>query len=124
MRLSTLIIVLVIVVGGIAFAWKEGYFGKAQEAASNSFSVHYSKGQSLYLTAKYEGAIPEFQRALELDPKDPEAPTALARVGDCYKELKQYSKAVEMYDRVLNEYPDYKMRPMVEQSREKIKGLY
>jgi len=124
MRLSTLFVLLVLIVGGLAYAWREGWFETALDAANRSFSVHYAKGQSFYLTEKYGQAIQEFQKALEQDPQNSETPTALARMGDCYKGLKQYPKAVEMYDRVLKEFPDYKMRDMVEQSRERVKALY
>lgn len=123
MRLSTLVMLLVIIAGALAYAWRKGYLETAMDKANKSFSVHYTEGQSLYLAARYEEAILEFDKAVELEPKNPEAPTALARMGDCYKALKQNAKAIEMYDRVLNEFPDYKMREMVQQSREKLQVL-
>ena len=41
-------------------------------------------------------------------------------IGDSYKELRQFDKAVEWYEKVLERFPEYKMRGQVEQAIEKI----
>jgi tetratricopeptide (TPR) repeat protein len=123
MRVSTLVIVLA-VLGGIGyFIWKGGYIDKMQADTKNTFSYHYNAGQSLYQTSKYDEAIKEFEAALAINAKDSEAPNAIVRMGDCYKEKKEPAKALECYERCLKEFPDYKLRGQVEQSIEKVKAL-
>ncbi len=123
MRVSTLVVVLA-VLGGIGyFIWKGGYVGKMQADTQNTFSYHYNKGQTLYQGSQYDEAIKEFEAALAINAKDPEAPNALVRMGDCYKEKKQPEKAIECYERCIKEHPDFKLRGQVEQSIEKVKAL-
>lgn len=123
MRVTTLIIVIAIVAGGAYFAWKKGYLGQAQQAAEQSFDVHFSKGQTLFQGMKYDEAIQEFQKALTLQPNHPQAPDALLRMGDCYRDMKQTDKAIETYEKIIKEYPDYKARGIVEKAIEKLKGM-
>jgi len=35
--------------------------------------------------------------------------------------MKQYDKAIEVYDRILVEYPNYKMKGYVQSARDKLK---
>jgi tetratricopeptide (TPR) repeat protein len=123
MRVTTLIIIIALVGGGLYYAWKNGYIGKAESTVDQSFDVHFGKGQSLYQVSKYEDALKELEKAVALDPKHAQAPDARVRIGDCYKELKQPQKAVETYEAVLKDFPNYKMRGQVEQSIEKVKSL-
>lgn len=123
MRVTTLIIIIVII-GGVAFwAHKAGYFGKAQTAVQDSFTSHYEVGQQKYRTMDYTGAIQELEAAIKAGPDHPEVPSALYRIGDCYREMKQNAKAIEVYQKVIQDYPDFKMRGQVEQSIEKTRTL-
>ena len=119
----TKLVVILAVIGGIGyFVWQGGYFGKMQADTQNTFAYHNSKGQTLYQTSKYDEAIKEFEAALTIDAKDADAPSALVRMGDCYKEKKDYAKALECYERCVKEYPNFKLRGQVEQTIEKVKA--
>lgn len=118
----TKLLVILIIIGGVGFfVWKGGYIGKMKADSEKTFSYHYSKAQTDYQMSKYDDAIKEFEAALAIDPKDTEAPVAMMKIGDCYKEKKDDAKAVEYYQRCLKDYPDFKLRGRLEQSIEKIK---
>ena len=123
MRLSRLIILIVIIGIAALIMWKKGYLGEAQQAFDESFSVHMGNGTALYQKTRYEEAVVEFERAIELDPNNPDMPRVLRRLGDCYKELRQPEKAVEIYRQILEKYPDDKMRGDVEKAIIKIEDL-
>ncbi len=123
MRVMPLLIII-LVIGVVAFwAHKAGYFGKAQEAVEDSFSVNYNAGQGKYQTQKYEEAIKDFEQALKANPTHPDAPAAYVRMGDCYRELGQPDKAIEIYQKVVDDFPNYKLRGQVEQTIEKTRSL-
>ena len=123
MRLTTLII-LIILIGGAAFiAYKKGYFQKAGEAVESSFSVHLAKGKSLYQRTEYEAAIQELEKAIAANPNHEDVPRAMRCMGDCYKELRQPEKAVAIYKEIIEKYPDDRMRGDVEKAIEKVEQL-
>ena len=123
MRFSRLIILIVIIGIAALIAWKKGYLGQAHQALDESFSVHMGNGKRLYQETRYEEAIAELERAIELDPNHPDMPRALRCLGDCYKELRQPEKAVEVYREILEKYPDDKMRGDVEKTIMKVEEL-
>ena len=123
MRLTTLII-LIVLIGGAAFiAYKKGYFKKAGEAVEGSFSVRLAKGKTLYQQTKYEEAIAELEKAIEVDPNHEDMPRAMRCMGDCYKELRQPEQAVAIYKEIIEKYPDDRMRGDVEKAIEKVETL-
>lgn len=130
MRVSTILILLVII-GGLAYVGHtKGWFKKGEGAVENSFSAHYQKGQGLYSQEEYEGGIEELKKALELDPKHDDAPECMARIGDCYKELglakkdpEMTKKAIEYYDKTIKTYPESDIKGRVEQSKIKTQEL-
>ena len=123
MRVTTLLIIIVVIGGAAFFAHKAGYFGKAKQAVEESFGAHYNAGQGEYHTQKYQEAIQEFEKAIQLNPTHQDAPAALVRMGDCYRELGQRDKALECYQKVLDNYPNFKLRGQVEQTIEKTRTL-
>ena len=123
MRLSTFIIIVIIVGGGLFFAWKKGYIGKAEKAVEDSFSVHLAKGKRLYNSMKYDEAITELEKAIAVAPDHPDMPRALRCLGDCYKEKRDPKKAIEIYERIVKDYPGDPMIGNVEQAIEKVKAL-
>jgi tetratricopeptide (TPR) repeat protein len=123
MRVTTLVIIIV-VLGAVAFWAKQaGYLGEAKAVVTDSFASHYNAGNAKYQTQKYQEAIQDFERALQLSPQDENAPAAVVRMGDCYRELGQKDKAIECYQKVLDEYPNFKLRGQVEQTIEKTRAL-
>ncbi len=96
MRLVPLLIIIALIGGGAYYAYDKGYFAKAGEAAENSFGVNFGRGTKLYGEMKYEEAIASFKKAHGLEPE----------------------KALEWYQKVLDEYPDTKIRGQVEKAKE------
>jgi len=123
MRLNHIIVIVLILGGAALFAWKKGYFGEARKAYESSFGVHYTNGKSLYTKTEYEAAIVELEKAIEIDPNHADVPLALRCMADCYKNLKQPDKAIALYQRILDEYPEHAIRGSVEKSLEKTKSM-
>lgn len=123
MRATTFVIIIAILGGAAFYAHKAGYFGKVQQTVEDSFSTHFNSGQGKYQTQKYEEAIAEFEKAIKLNSKHQDAAAAYVRMGDCYRELGQPEKALEAYNKVLTDYPDFKLRGQVEQTIEKTRAL-
>ncbi len=122
MRVTTLLIIVAIVGGGIFYAWKQGYIGAAKENVQKSFDTHFAAGQGLYHGEDYEAAIKELEAAISLEPGHVLVPDALMRIGDCHKTQKRFAKALEYYQRVVKEYPNFKNRGQVEKSIEQVKS--
>ena len=123
MRLTTLIILIVLIGGALFIAHKKGYFKKAGEAVESSFSVHLAKGKALYQQTKYEEAIAELEKAIEVNPNHENMPRAMRCMGDCYKELRQPEQAVAIYKEIIEKYPDDRMRGDVEKAIDKVEAL-
>jgi len=121
MTLSRLLLIIVLIVGGY-FAYQK-WGGEAKKAAEETFGAHFGKGQAYFQLERYEDAIKELQKAIDLDPKDSRAPDAMRRMGDCYSKMKQNAKAIEVYQQVVDKYPDYTMRTDVQNVIEKLKLL-
>jgi len=98
---------------------EEGSGGGALKSAI--VSMHCERGIKLYRKGQYERAIEEFKRALELDPANVQARTYLTysvrrsnkkTVDGLYKQAKvyyaqkEYQKAIDVYNQVLNIIPD------------------
>jgi len=122
MRFTTLIIIIVVVVGGLWYANKAGYIEKLRKSA-DTFDAHLARGKGLYQVQKYEEAIEELDKAIKADPNHGLMPRALRAKGDCYKELRQPDKAIEVYEEIIRKYPDDKMRGDVEKAIEKVRAL-
>lgn len=60
---------------------------------------HYASSRSLFAERKYEESITELQRAYALVP----SPVLLYNTARCYEHLGDYSKAVEFYQRYLDQ---------------------
>jgi len=123
MRFSRLIILIIIIGVAALIAWKKGYIGQAQQKVDDSFGVHFARGKAHYQKTEYEAAIAALDKAIELDPDNPDMPRALRCLGDCYKELRKPKKAVEVYREIVERYPDDKMRADVEKAIMKVEEL-
>ena len=123
MRVTTLVIIIALIGGGLWYAKKAGYLGKVQSATQDSFEAHLAKGKGLYQVTKYDEAIEELNKAIAASPTHEDMPRALRCLGDCHKEKREPQKAVEIYERIIKDYPDDKMRGDVEKAIEKVKAL-
>ncbi len=121
MRVSTVVIILLLIGGAAYYANKKGYIGAAKHDVVSSFDTHFEAGQLLYQGMKYPEAIAEFQKAIDLAPKNPQAPDALARIGNCYRDMGEKEKAIATYQQVVKTYPDSAVRAHVEKMIEQIR---
>jgi TolA-binding protein len=122
MSLTKLMVIVVIIAGAAFLVWKMGWIGKASHGVSESFDANFAKGQALYQSMKYEDAIQSFQKALQLDARNSDAPAAMMRMAECYKQLKQPDEARKTYEKLLNDYPNCKQRDQVSAALEKLKA--
>ena len=122
MRVTTLIIIIAIIVGGLWYANKEGYIGKAKETA-DSFDAHYAAGTKLYNDMKYDEAIAEYEKAMARDSNNVQTPILMRRLGDCYKEKGDSKKAISIYEDLCEKYPDHKIVPDTKNAIEKVRSL-
>ena len=88
-----------------------------------NFDVHLARGKRLYNSMKYDEAIVELEKAIAVDPNHQNMPRALRCLGDCYKEKEDPKKAIEIYERIVKDYPDDKMIGDVLQAIEKVKAF-
>jgi adenylate cyclase len=82
---------------------------RADELASRAIAVdanfpggHLAKANVLRIERRFDDAIAEIERALALDPSLAEAYGGL---GDTYREIGQYEKAIEFFDRAIGLSP-------------------
>jgi hypothetical protein len=78
----------------------------------------YGEARRLFKAGEYRGALRLFQSAHEAFPNA----ETLDSMGRCYEELGQYLRAVEVYDRLLQEHPTYSQREGVEQALAELRG--
>jgi len=128
MRISTIVILLVLIGGGLFVANKMGYIGQAGEAVENSFTTHFQKGQAQFSQSKYKEAIAELERALALDNQHDKAPECMKRIADCYREMgaadsAMNARAVEWYQKTAETYPDSDVAGRARQEAEKTAAL-
>jgi tetratricopeptide (TPR) repeat protein len=97
---AALMLVAAAVLGG---CWQGG--GSAEE--------HLKKGTALVAEGKFDAAVPELTKAVELNRDSIEAHTQL---GNAYRGLKQYDKAFEAY-RAAKKIDRYVTRPHIENAR-------
>ncbi len=122
MRVSRVVIILLIIAGVAYFAHKKGYIGQAQQNVAKSFETHFQKGQVLFTQMKYQEAMEEFQKAIDLEPSNPKASDALFRIGHCYRDMRQKDKAIATYQKVIATYPDAANRGLVERALEQVRA--
>jgi len=82
-------------------------------SASERAQEHVRQGTALVSEAKYEAAVTELQKAVELNKDSLEGYTQL---GNAYRGLKQYDKAIEAY-RAAKKVDRYVTRPHIENAK-------
>jgi tetratricopeptide (TPR) repeat protein len=71
--------------------------------------AHFETGQGLYKLGKFSEAAAEFEAGYGLVPK----PQFLLNIGQCYRALRDFVRARELFQRYLAEAPDARDRPQV-----------
>ena len=114
MRTACLVVALLLLVGagaGTALAAKKKPPPSAADAEKLAKAKeHFEKGKRLGEVGRYEESIAEFEKAYFLQP----IPEILLNIALSYRYLKQWDKAIEIYDRYLKLKPDAKSRKEVE----------
>ena len=133
MRVTTLIIIVALVGGGLWFAKEKGYLDKAAqraEQAADSFKAHRAKADKKYQEMSYDEALKEYHTAIEKEPAHADVPFALMRIAECHVELSkkgdpqvELKKAKEYYTRIVDEYPNHKIIPQIKKSLEKVESM-
>lgn len=79
---------------------------------------HMDKGQALFLEKKFAEAAVEFHTAWEIKPLS----TFLFNEAVCHEKLRNWPKAIELFQRYLDDDPTALDRPQVQARLEKLKG--
>jgi len=94
---------------GIALT-KQGRFEEAEKSFRSNLShvklTYYNLGLMFFWMKRYSDALENFQRALELDPQNPEFNNL---VGDTYDEMGQYDEAEKHFRRAVEIDKSYAM---------------
>ncbi len=77
---------------------------KSKENAGNRGQELIELGKFYFLNQKYDAAIRDFEKALKIDPNNPEI---YYNLGIVYEAKNMNEKAGEMYRRALELNPDY-----------------
>ena len=72
---------------------------KLLEINPNEGNFRDSFGEIFMLFKEYEAAIKEFEEALKLEPHSCFTFQTIIKMGNCYKELGNYDKAIELFER-------------------------
>jgi tetratricopeptide (TPR) repeat protein len=83
----------------------------APAAAVREAKQHFRRGATEYNLGHFQEAIAEFEKAYQLDP----SPILLFNIGQAHRKLGNGSQAIFFFRRYLNEDPETKDRPKVEQ---------
>ncbi|MCX5788115.1 MAG: tetratricopeptide repeat protein [Elusimicrobia bacterium] len=96
-------------------------YAKSHPSQSASPALDYYSGMGFYLREDYDGAIEAFGQLLTDYPTCQYAPTALVRLSSSYMERNRWSEAKETLEKFIEQFPDDKNRPLVDQKYEYVK---
>lgn len=82
------------------------FFQKAITLEPSAAPIHFALGSADHQTGDDEGAVAEFQRALELDPALPQAALMRENVADYFFGAGQMDKAIAQYQKALQINPN------------------
>jgi len=69
----------------------------------------YNRAVGLHNDEAYNLAAPEWKKFIETYPNDPKVPDAWHYLGVCQSKLGDLGKAVEAYQKVIKDFPDFKL---------------
>ena len=67
--------------------------------------LHYGLAWALLKDGQFKAAITEFQKAVSFASDDIIKVASFCQMGDAYQDSQEYTKAIGIYERVLNDYP-------------------
>jgi tol-pal system protein YbgF len=68
-------------------------------------NAQYWIGEAYYVQHDYRQAMAEFQKVLDVAPNSAKVPDALLKIGYCYRNMQDESRARQTWDRVAKDYP-------------------
>lgn len=83
---------------------------RAQNGNADSAQVHFDRGAKLYNLGHFQDAIPEFEKAYDLDP----SPIFLFNIAQSHRQLGNKERALFFYRRYLEQAPNAANRDDVE----------
>lgn len=96
----------------------------AQDAPPSEADRHVSQGEALFEAANYDAALAEFEAAYELLEGTADRYFLLWNIGQCHERLFRYDRALEYYQRYLDEGgPEAEDRATVEATMRALDGL-
>jgi ribosomal protein S12 methylthiotransferase accessory factor len=81
---------------------------RLEEAFPDRFDVHFFQGVTLEHLGRPNEALFHFQQALALDPPEHEMASVFVHLGSCYKDLAEYSQAIQNLTRARELNPGLK----------------
>ena len=79
----------------------------SQKQAYYLFSKQFKQGQNAFDEKKYIEAIKFYQKAIDASPMGTAVPEAIFNIGQAHFLLEHYIRAIEQYQRLSKDYPDY-----------------
>ncbi|CAN5645066.1 hypothetical protein BH11MYX1_BH11MYX1_28880 [soil metagenome] len=88
----------------------------ADDLATRTAKRHYERGEKLFALGKFDQALDEYQQAFEAKPLG----DFLYNIGQCYRNLSDYSQAIFSFKKYLKLKPDADDRDKVERLVEEL----
>jgi len=74
----------------------------AEDPTMRAAKRHFDRGEKLFALGKFDEALDEYQKAYDAKP----IPDLLFNIGQCYRNLDDYDKAIFSFKKYLKETPD------------------
>jgi ribosomal protein S12 methylthiotransferase accessory factor len=91
---------LIAELGNPMWAMKE--LALMNEHLPDKYYIRFFEGLCLFTQAEPKIALMKFEDALRLEPKEEDIPTLYSYMGQCLKEMGEYSKAIEVLNKGVN----------------------
>jgi tetratricopeptide (TPR) repeat protein len=82
----------------------------AEDPAMRAAKRHFERGEKLFALGKFDEALDEYQKAYDAKP----IPDFLFNIGQCYRNLDDYDKAIFSFKKFIKEEPDAPNREAVQ----------
>ncbi len=86
--------------------------------------ARYGLGESYYARKRYDEAIEEYQRVIELDPLGTNVPRAMLKLGLCYRAVQNMSAARRQWEDLVEQFPQSEEAGIAKQRLSELKGRH
>jgi tol-pal system protein YbgF len=83
--------------------------------------ARYGLAESFYARKRYDEAIEEFDRVIDVDPVGVKAPSALLKLGLCYRAQQNNASARKAWEDLLTQFPDAEEARVARQRLDELK---